>query len=521
MENLTLNLESLRHPNNWPDTYQLPSFDVPAMIRKTISTPTWLHMGAGNIFRIFIAALQQDLLELGLTDTGIIAYEAYDEDIIPASLAPYDNLTLAVGLNNDGNVSKRIIASIADAFHLDLPRLMQTMAKPSLQIVSFTITEKGYIVSDADISPSPDKAKTAMEQTAAGLYARFKADAPPLALVTLDNFAENGTVVAHAMEVIATSWVKNGHAPAGFIKYVKAQSYPWTMIDKITPMPSQEVAKLLEAEGFTQTQITETKKHTTIAPFVNAEIPQYLVIEDSFPNGRPPLEKAGPQSGVFFTDRETVKKTDRMKVCACLNPLHTILGVCGTLLDYPTIEACMQDKRLVKLINLSAKEAMPVVKSPGIIDPQAFLDEIITQRFPNPFIPDTPARINMDASQKIPIRFGVTLQSRLAAKMDMAGLTAIPQFIALWLRFRMGIDDMGVKMDLSPDPKLPESVKPIGDMSLGERADLRPILSDTRLFGVDLYTIGLGEKIEKIFARLAEKPDTVCKFLTENYGDKE
>jgi len=520
MNNLTLNLESLRHPSNWPGTYKLPSFDIPAMIKKTQATPTWLHIGAGNIFRIFIAALQQDLLESGQTGTGIIAYESYDEGIIPASFAPYDNLTLAVGLNSDGNVSKRVIASIADAFHSDLPRLMQVMAKPSLQIISFTITEKGYAVSEESTCPSPDKAKTAMEQTTAGLYARYKADAPPLALVTMDNFAENGTIVARAIETIAAAWVKNG-TPAGFIEYVKSQSYPWTMIDKITPQPSQAVAELLESGGFTSTKITETKKHTTIAPFVNAEIPQYLVIEDNFPNGRPPLEKAGPQSGVFFTDRETVKKTDRMKVCACLNPLHTILGVCGTLLGYPTIAACMQDKRLVKLIGLSAKEAMPVVESPGIIDPQAFLDEIITQRFPNPFIPDTPARINMDASQKIPIRFGVTLQSRLAAKMDVTGLEATPLFIALWLRFRMGIDDTGEKMELSPDPKLPETVLPLGELQLGEKTDLHSILSDAKLFGVDLYAVGLSDKIEKLFAELAEEPGAVCKFLTRHYGEKE
>ena len=62
-----------------------------------------------------------------------------------------------------------------------------------------------------------------------------------------------------------------------------------------------------------------TGKKTYTAGFVNSEKPQYLVIEDRFPNGRPPLEKVG----VYMTDRDTVNNTERMKVTTCLNPLHT------------------------------------------------------------------------------------------------------------------------------------------------------------------------------------------------------
>ena len=56
-------------------------------------------------------------------------------------------------------------------------------------------------------------------------------------------------------------------------------------------------------------------------PFVNAETTEYLVLEDAFPNGRPPLERAG----VYFTDRATVEKAEKMKVGTCLNPLHLSL----------------------------------------------------------------------------------------------------------------------------------------------------------------------------------------------------
>jgi len=514
--NITLSMENLQHPQNWPQGYRLPAYDVEQVAKQTKETPTWLHMGAGNIFRIFVAGLQHDLLEAGHAQTGIIVYEPYDEGIIPASFSPYDNLTLAVSLLADGNTKKRVIASVADVFYYDIPRLMELVAKPCLQLITFTITEKGYTV-PANICASPSTAKAAMEQVTAGLYARFQASAPPMALVTMDNFAENGTVVAKAVEKIATAWHLNGQVPAKFIDYVKAQSFPWTMIDKITPSPSKVVAELLEKEGYQSTKITETQKHTTIASFVNAEAPQYLVIEDAFPNGRPPLEKAGKHSGVFFTDQETVRKADQMKVCACLNPLHTVLGVCGSLLGLPTIAACMQDMRLVALIRHSAKEAMPTVADPGILNPQEFLHEVVTQRFPNPFIPDTPYRINMDNSQKISIRFGETLKARQAKGLDITGLEAIPRFIALWLRFRMGIDDTGTKMELSPDPDLPKAVLPLLELKLGETTCLAAILSDKSIFGVDLYEVGLANKIEELFAQLAEKPGAVGRLLSMWY----
>lgn len=73
-----------------------------------------------------------------------------------------------------------------------------------------------------------------------------------------------------------------------------------------------------------------TSKQTYIAPFVNAEAPGYLVVEDSFPNGRLPLE----QTGVYMTDRETVKKSERMKVMVCLNPIHTALCTYACMLVY-------------------------------------------------------------------------------------------------------------------------------------------------------------------------------------------
>ena len=89
------------------------------------------------------------------------------------------------------------------------------------------------------------------------------------------------------------------------------------------------MAEALEEAGVEEMELMVTQKKTYAAAFVNGEGPEYLVVEDRFPNGRPALEKAG----VYMTDRETVNKTERMKVTACLNPLHTALAVYGCVWD--------------------------------------------------------------------------------------------------------------------------------------------------------------------------------------------
>ena len=189
---------------------------------------------------------------------------------------------------------------------------------------------------------------------------------------------------------------------------------------------------------------------------MNTEKPQYLVIEDDFPAGRPPLEKAG----VLFTSRDTVNAVERMKVCTCLNPLHTALAIFGCLLGHTSIAGEMADPDLRDFVTTMAyEEGMPVVIDPGVIEPKAFLEEVLTQRFPNPFIPDTPQRIATDTSQKLPIRFGVDIGLHL--ERGTAGqLQRMPLVLAGWLRYLKAVDDQGQPFTCSPDPLL-EKVQPI------------------------------------------------------------
>ena len=283
------------------------------------------------------------------------------------------------------------------------------------------------------------------------------------------------------------------------------------MIDKITPRPAEAVEKQLTALGIEDMAPIVTEKHTYIAPFVNAEAPQYLVIEDRFPNGRPPLEKAG----VYMTDRDTVNMTERMKVTTCLNPLHTALAVYGCLLGYEKICDEMKDEELVKLIKrIGYVEGLPVVTDPGILSPKAFIDEVVGQRLPNPFMPDTPQRIACDTSQKVPIRFGETIKSYMAdPDRDPATWRPSRWPSPGWLRYLLGVDDEGKEMPVSPDPMLPTLQEALSGIELGKPDTvgdkLDAILANANLFGVSLIEAGLGEKITGYFKELIAGPGAV------------
>ena len=98
---------------------EIPSYDRAAMVKKTKEAPGWVHFGAGNIFRGFIAGLQDALLEEGLADTGIIAAETFDFDIMDKIYEPFDDLALLITLKADGSTEKKVIASIAEGVKAD------------------------------------------------------------------------------------------------------------------------------------------------------------------------------------------------------------------------------------------------------------------------------------------------------------------------------------------------------------------------------------------------------------------
>lgn len=531
---MKLTLEGLKEKTVWEKAgVCLPSYDIEKTAEETKKAPVWVHFGAGNIFRIFIGGLADTLIEKGESKKGITCVETFDFDVIDKIYAPYDNLVLAVTLKADGSTDKRVLGSLTEAIKAQSSdvsqwnRLKEIFKDPGLQMISFTITEKGYALKgadgtyfpfiQADIENGPEKAVSAMAVVCALLYERYKTVKAPLAVVSMDNCSHNGEKLQSSIVTMAKEWNKKGFVEEGFVEYITDESrvsFPWSMIDKITPRPADSVCRELENAGIEDMAPVITSKKTYIAPFVNAEGPQYLVIEDKFPNGRPALEKAG----VYMTDRDTVNKVERMKVTTCLNPLHTALAVYGCVLGYDLIADEMKDEQLNKLVHqIGPVEGMPVVTDPGILSPADFVKEVIEVRIPNPFMPDTPQRIATDTSQKVGIRYGETIKSYVAKYGDAKKLTAIPLAIAGWCRYLLAVDDEGKAFELSADPMIPELTKQLEGIVVGKpetyTGQLKPILSNGNIFGIDLYEAGIGELIENMFAEEIAGPGAVRNVL--------
>ncbi|MCR4763254.1 MAG: mannitol dehydrogenase family protein [Lachnospiraceae bacterium] len=503
--------------------YRLPAFDYDAVRANTESRPEWVHFGAGNIFRAFQANVMQNLLNSGAVDTGLIAVEGYDYEIIEKSYRPHDNLSILATLKADSTVEKTVVGSIVESLILDrgnetdFTRLKEIFTSSTLKMASFTITEKGYAVTDAsghtpeaiksDFDAGPEGTNSYLGKVFSLLYARYQAGRLPIAMVSMDNCSHNGDKLKAAAEAFAGAWTEKGLAEKGFLDYIRdpgSVSFPWSMIDKITPRPDARVEEMLNRDSIEGLEPIVTSKKTWVAPFVNAEECQYLVIEDLFPNGKLPLDR----EGIIYTDRITVDKVEKMKVCTCLNPLHTTLAVFGCLLGYTLISEEMKNPLLKKFVEqIGYVEGLPVVVNPGILDPKRFIDEVVNTRIPNPFMPDTPQRIACDTSQKLPIRFGETIKAYDAsASLDVNNLKYIPLVFAGWLRYLMAVDDEGNAFEPSPDPLLASSQEYVSGFSLGKIPDdlsgLDALLSNDKIFGVDLVKIGMADTVKKDFSML-------------------
>ena len=521
--------------------YHLPEFDYDTVHKNTVEHPHWIHFGAGNIFRAFQANVAQNLLNSGVLDTGLIAAEGYDYEIIEKSYRPHDNLSILATLKADNTVEKTIVGSIMESLILDskneaeYARLREIFKNPSLQMASFTITEKGYATANAkgeffpavaaDFEKGPEAPESYLGKVVSLLYTRYTHGALPIAMVSMDNCSHNGDKLYAAVNAFAKAWTDNGLVEAGFLGYVNDQTkvtFPWSMIDKITPRPDAKVEAMLAEDHIGGLDAVVTSKNTYIAPFVNAEECEYLVIEDAFPNGKPALDKGG----IIFTDRATVDKVEKMKVCTCLNPLHTALAIYGCLLEYTLISEEMKNPLLKNMVEvIGYKEGLPVVVNPGILDPKKFIDEVVNVRIPNPFLPDSPQRIATDTSQKLSIRFGETIKAYEASPdLHTEDLKLIPLVYAGWLRYLMGIDDEGREFTPSSDPLLEEARQYVADYELSfspkDLSKLDALLANEKIFGVNLHAIGMDTLVKQYFAELSSGVGAVAAALKKYVPEK-
>ena len=186
---MQLNKQGLTDKASWESAgFSLPEFDREKVTEATKENPFWIHFGAGNIFRAFQANVVQNLLNRGDLDRGLVVAEGFDYEIIEKMNHPHDDYSILVTLKADGNVEKTVVGSVVESLTLDSEneaaygRLKEIFAKDSLQMASFTITEKGYslvtgkgdTIPDvaADFEAGPEKPKSYIGKVASLLYAR-------------------------------------------------------------------------------------------------------------------------------------------------------------------------------------------------------------------------------------------------------------------------------------------------------------------------------------------------------------
>ena len=151
---MKLTREGLKEKEAWrAKGYRIPEYDLEKVVKDTKEYPYWLHFGAGNIFKAFQANVVQNLLNEGILDRGIIAVG--NAESIEKVSRPHDELNILMTLKADGTMEKTVVGSVVESCILDaenIPeyeRLKEIFVKDSLQMISFTITEKAYSLVDA------------------------------------------------------------------------------------------------------------------------------------------------------------------------------------------------------------------------------------------------------------------------------------------------------------------------------------------------------------------------------------
>jgi fructuronate reductase/mannitol 2-dehydrogenase len=444
--------------------------DLPASVRRpaydpAAVTPGVVHLGLGGFHRAHMARYTHDLmqvdpsaLEHGIVGSGLMP----DDRRMIDSLLPQDGLyTLVERSGADETVS--VIGSIIAVIFAgeSSAALLDAIDRAAIRIVSLTVTENGYCLDPAtkrlnpehpliraDLS-DPTRPKSAIGIIVEALRRRREAGHQAFTALTCDNIQGNGEVLREA--VLALARLRD----AGLADWIEREgSFPSTMVDRITPVTAPADIEALEARHGLRDRW----------PVVSETFTQW-VIEDRFPLGRPPWERVGAQ---FVDD---VAPYEFMKL-RLLNASHLAVSGLGRLAGYVTIDESMADPRIAGIMAaLMDRETGPTLPPVPGIDLPAY-KRTLMERFANPAIKDTVARVNDDAPLNVlvdPIRDRL----RTGESVELLALA-----LAAWLRRVRGEDERG-----APIPVRHPMAELLRAKALEGGADPAPLLSIQPLFG--------------------------------------
>jgi len=405
---------------------------VPAYDRTGL-TAGIVHFGVGGFHRAHQAVMIDDLLGQGLArdwaicGVGVMAADAGMRDALLAQEGLY---TLVVK-HPDGRREARVIGSIIDYMYApdDVEAVIERIASPQVRIVSLTVTEGGYNIHPvtgefdlsnaqvrADLEPGAAPA-TVFGITVEALRRRRERGVTPFTIMSCDNLQDNGAVAHRSFVAFATA--KDAELGAWIDSAV---SFPNSMVDRITPVTTDE----------DRSQIAETFGIDDRWPVVCEPFLQW-VLQDSFTDGRPPYESTATQ---LVSD---VEPYELMKL-RLLNASHQGLCYLGHLMGYRLVHEAAADPLIAEFLRAYMdREATSTLKPLPGIDVDDYKTQLI-ERFSNPGVRDTVARLCAESSDRIPKWLLPVVREQLAAARPVHLSAAI---VASWARYAEGVDEQG------------------------------------------------------------------------------
>jgi len=415
---------------------QIP-IDKPSYNRDEIGIGI-VHFGVGGFHRAHQARYVDRLLQMGLAaqwgicGVGVLPADRKMADVMAAQ----DGLYTLLVENPDGSREARVIGSIVDYRYApdDAEAVIELLAAPSTRIISLTITEGGYNIDNlGGIAGSAGGGGIAGSTGGGGGVNVFGLVADALArrrdrgiasptIVSCDNIEGNGEVARHAF----TTYAEREHPGLG--EWMSAHTrFPNSMVDRITPATTPDVIAAL-ADEFG----VEDLWPVVAEPFTS------WVLEDDFSDGRPPLEEAGV---LLVGD---VMPYELMKL-RLLNAGHQSLCYFAYLAGYRLVHDAASDPLFAEfLLEYMDSEATPTLKPvPGIDLPD--YKRTLIERFANPGVKDTIARLCFGSSDRIPKWLLPVVRANLAAGGPVRLSAAT---VASWARYAEGVDEQGEHIDV-------------------------------------------------------------------------
>lgn len=386
-----------------------------------------VHIGLGAFVRAHFAVYLEKLLNAGQVSYGMCAANIRSNAEIVEQLNRQQSYTVAEH-EADGSIVLRQVSSICEVLYAGsghVQALLERLKSPAVNIVSLTVTEKGYFFDasqqllklDAeeiqhDIA-NPNTPKTAIGILVASLRYYYDRHLPPFTILSCDNMPHNGQSTRSAVVQLAAKW------DSQFSKWVEATvAFPSTMVDRIVPAATEE--SIIQINNLlVQAKAPWIQPYDQV-PIASESFSQWI-IEDAFSKGRPDFSLVGAN---FVAD---VAPWEEMKL-RMLNGSHSLIAYLGCLAGYQTVADCMTDDALVKLIKAyMLEEAAPTLNMPADVDLSTYAEALLV-RFSNSSLQHQTRQIAMDGSQKIPQRWlqgaCVNLRRGKPPKITALGLAA-------------------------------------------------------------------------------------------------